>query len=50
MNASLKVWAGSAEITIVLWPASAILTAVAHDVTVLPVPPLPVYIINLNDG
>jgi hypothetical protein len=34
--------------TSVLWPRSANFIAVAHDVTVLPVPPLPVYIIRRN--
>jgi hypothetical protein len=42
MNASLKVCAGSEEMTKVLWPYSANLIAVEQDVTVLPVPPLPV--------
>jgi hypothetical protein len=41
-NASPKVCAGSEEITIVLWLNSANFMAVEQDVTVLPVPPLPV--------
>ncbi len=48
MNASLSVCAGSADMTSVLWPRSAIFMAVAHDVTVLPVPPFPVYITRRN--